>query len=74
MDAMKTKNRPDEWRIEQGMSGAVLPVLDMTGPKVKELPLQTFKPTITEADAGKGPAERSKTFAAERKGWNGCVP
>lgn len=30
---MHTENRPDEWKIEQGLSGAKLPILDQTGPE-----------------------------------------
>lgn len=28
---METVNRPDEWKIEQGMHGAKIPFLDQTG-------------------------------------------
>ena len=28
---MPIHNRPDEWKIEQGLSGAKLPILDQTG-------------------------------------------
>lgn len=37
---METTNRPDEWKIEQGLSGASLPVLDMTGPETLRIPPQ----------------------------------
>lgn len=68
---MKTSNRPDEWKIEQGLSGAVLPVLDMTGPETKALPPQTFGPLTKDEDALKGIGNREELFAAERKGWVG---
>lgn len=68
---MKTSNRPDEWKIEQGLSGAVLPVLDMTGPKTKVLALQTFGPLTKNEQAIKAVGDCDTLFAAERKGWTG---
>ncbi|TQN65094.1 Sulfite oxidase [Colletotrichum shisoi] len=70
---MKTSNRPDEWKIEQGLSGAVLPVLDMTGSETKALPPQTFGPLTKDEEALKGVGNREELFAAERKGWVGFV-
>ncbi|KAF6815039.1 sulfite oxidase [Colletotrichum musicola] len=71
--AVKTANRPDEWKIEQGLSGAVLPVLDMTGPETKTLPIQTFGPLTRDDKAIKSVGDCDKLFAAERKGWTGYV-
>jgi sulfite oxidase len=68
---MKTTNRPDEWKIEQGLSGAVLPVLDMTGPEIKEIPPQTFGELSRDQDAINSVGDRNSIFAAERKGWKG---
>lgn len=68
---MLTSNRPDEWKIEQGLSGAVLPVLDMTRPKTKALTLQTFGPLTKDEKAIKAVGNRNTLFAAERKGWTG---
>lgn len=68
---MKTTNRPDEWKIEQGLSGAVLPVLDMTGPETKALDPQTFGELTKDEEAIKAVGDRDKLFAAERKGWTG---
>jgi sulfite oxidase len=68
---MKTSNRPDEWKIEQGLSGAALPVLDMTGPETKVLALQTFGPLTSNEQAIKAVGDRNTLFAAERKGWKG---
>lgn len=70
---VKTTNRPDEWKIEQGLSGAVLPVLDMTKPKTKPLPLQTFGPLTKDEKAIKAVGNPNKLFTAERKGWTGYV-
>ncbi|KAK1975730.1 oxidoreductase molybdopterin binding domain-containing protein [Colletotrichum cereale] len=70
---MKTSNRPDEWKIEQGLSGAVLPVLDMTGPETVALPPQTFGPPTRDEKALMEIGDQDKLFAAERKGWVGYV-
>lgn len=68
---MKTTNRPDEWKIEQGLSGAVLPVLDMTGPKTESLDPQVFGELTKDEEAIKNVGNRKKLFARERKGWTG---
>lgn len=69
--ASQSVNRPDEWKIEQGFSGGVLPVLDMTGAETQCLDLQTFGPLTKDEDAIKAVGDRKKLFAAERKGWKG---
>lgn len=68
---MKTTNRPDEWKIEQGMSGAVLPVLDMTGPETKFIAPETFGPLTKNEEALKSIGDHEKLFQRERKGWVG---
>lgn len=67
----KTTNRPDEWKIEQGLSGAVLPVLDMTGPETKELAPQVFGELTKDNEAIAAVGDRDKLFTRERKGWVG---
>lgn len=68
---IQTTNRPDEWKIEQGLSGAVLPVLDMTGPETKALEPQTFGPLTKDEKAIEAVGDRDALFAVERKGWTG---
>lgn len=68
---IKTQNRPDEWKIEQGLSGAVLPVLDMTGPETKTILPQVFGELTIDKEAIKSVGDRSKLFKMERKGWKG---
>ncbi|KAM6487436.1 Oxidoreductase, molybdopterin-binding domain-containing protein [Trichoderma sp. SZMC 28011] len=70
---MKTTNRPDEWKIEQGLAGAELPVLDMTGPKNKPLTIQTFGPLSKNEEAIKAVGDPEKLFTREREGWVGFV-
>ncbi|KAG5980660.1 hypothetical protein E4U55_003803, partial [Claviceps digitariae] len=66
-----TTNRPDEWKIEQGLAAAAVPVLDMTGPETKELEIQTFGPLIRDEAAIRSVGDADELFAAERKGWVG---
>lgn len=68
---MKTTNRPDEWKIEQGLSGAVLPVLDMTGPETKAIDPQVFGDLTKDEEAIKAVGDREKLFTREREGWVG---
>jgi sulfite oxidase len=68
---MKTTNRPDEWKIEQGLSAAVLPVLDQTGEKTIALDPQVFGELKKDEEAIKSVGDREKLFARERKGWIG---
>ncbi|KAF2451153.1 molybdopterin binding oxidoreductase [Karstenula rhodostoma CBS 690.94] len=69
----KTTNRPDEWKIEQGLSGAALPVLNMTGPETKELAPQVFGDLTKNEEAIAAVGDRDKLFTRERKGWVGFV-
>lgn len=68
---MKTSNRPDEWKIEQGLAGALLPVLDMTGPETKSLPPQTAGSLSKDEQAIQAVGDPNTLFAAEREGWAG---
>jgi sulfite oxidase len=68
---MKTTNRPDEWKIEQGLSGAVLPVLDQTGPETIALDPQVFGDLTKDEEAIKSVGDPEKLFTRERKGWVG---
>lgn len=71
---IKTANRPDEWKIEQGMAGAVLPILDMTEPEVKRVPPQKFPSQRKKNDAAiRAVGDPKKLFTRERKGWRGYV-
>ncbi|KAK5111949.1 hypothetical protein LTR85_011696 [Meristemomyces frigidus] len=68
------KNKPDEWKIEQGMHGARLPVLDQTGPDPEgtAIPPQSYVPFKDEA-AIRSVGDPNKLFAEEREGWAGYV-
>jgi sulfite oxidase len=67
----KTSNRPDEWKIEQGLAGAELPVLDMTKPQTEPLVPQVFGPCTKDEEAIKSVGDPNKLFTREREGWTG---
>lgn len=68
---MEVKNRPDEWKIEQGMLGAKLPFLDQTGDVPREI-LPREWPELTKDEAAiAAVGDPNKLFTRERKGWQG---
>lgn len=69
----RIENRPDEWKIEQGLSGAVMPVLDMTGPEPKLLLPQVVGELTKDEEAIKAVGDGNELFKRERKGWKGYV-
>ncbi|KAF2670849.1 oxidoreductase molybdopterin binding domain-containing protein [Microthyrium microscopicum] len=70
---MDLKNRPDEWKIEQGFSGGQLPVLDQTGPEPRMIaPQGEFKKWKDEA-AISAVGDLDQLFAEELDGWKGYV-
>ena len=66
-------NRPDEWKIEQGLSGAKLPFLDQTGSETVEIEPHRWGDLIKDESAIKAIGDRSKLFARELEGWKGFV-
>jgi sulfite oxidase len=69
------ENRPDEWKIEQGLHGASLPVLDQSGKELRYIKPLEYKPfkddqAIKAALAGSTPDE---LFSEDRDGWEGYV-
>lgn len=74
---MDTHNRPDEWKIEQGLSAAKLPILDQSGPHVVAIhPRKSdegdYASSLKEVDHDEG-GDRNVMFAREREGWKGFV-
>lgn len=68
---METDNRPDEWKIEQGLHGAKVPFLDQTGEtQVEILPREWPKPWKDEA-AIKAVGNPDELFKREKPGWVG---
>lgn len=68
---METVNRPDEWKIEQGMAGAKLPFLDQTGRETVAIVPTKWEPTFKDEEAIKALGDPDKLFAREREGWKG---
>jgi sulfite oxidase len=68
-----TLNRPDEWKIEQGLSGAKLPILDQTGTQTVTIEPQQWGETTKDEEAIKAVGDRDVLFARELEGWRGYV-
>lgn len=70
---METTNRPDEWKIEQGIVGAKLPFLDQTGDEqVEIMPREWARPWKDEATI-KAIGNPDELFKRELEGWKGYV-
>ncbi|RAK80134.1 sulfite oxidase [Aspergillus fijiensis CBS 313.89] len=68
-----TKNRPDEWMIEQGMAGHKLPILDQTGKETIHIYPRPPAKIKQDKVAIEAVGNRDKLFAREREGWLGYV-
>ncbi len=66
-------NRPDERKIEQGLSGGKLPFLDQTGPETVFIEPRKWGDLIKDEKAISAIGNRSKLFAGELEGWKGYV-
>jgi hypothetical protein len=70
---METLNRPDEWKIEQGLSGAKLPILDQTGRETITIQPQKWGKLVKDEEAIKAVGDPNKLFVRELEGWKGYV-
>ncbi|KAI9046073.1 sulfite oxidase [Aspergillus affinis] len=70
---MDTTNRPDEWKIEQGLAGHKLPILDQSGSDTIHIypPQDGHRMKDEEAIAAVG--NRDESFRREKEGWKGYV-
>jgi sulfite oxidase len=68
---MEAQNRPDEWKIEQGISGAKLPILDQTGRETIAIQPAVWKETPKDEAAIKALGDPNELFARELEGWKG---
>ncbi|KAJ5449584.1 uncharacterized protein N7458_006033 [Penicillium daleae] len=66
-------DRPDQWMIEQGMAGHVLPILDQTGKTVVKVFPSKPSGIVQDKKAIQAVGNRKKLFAREREGWVGYV-
>jgi sulfite oxidase len=70
---METSNRPDEWKIEQGLSGGKLPILDQTGRETIALHPQKWAGIVKDEEAIKAVGDPNELFQRELEGWKGYV-
>lgn len=68
---METVNRPDEWKIEQGLSGAKLPFLDQTGRDAVPIEPAKWPKLFKDEAAIAAIGDRDKLFTREIDGWKG---
>lgn len=64
-------NRPDEWKIEQGLSAGKLPILDQTREHVEDINPIEWPPLTKDEDKIKAVGDRDKLFTREKEGWQG---
>jgi sulfite oxidase len=71
---METLNRADEWKIEQGLHGAKLPILDQTGrDTVPIYPREWNGKMDKDEEAIKAVGDPKELFTRELEGWKGQV-
>lgn len=70
---MDIVNRPDEWKIEQGLAGAKLPFLDQTGSETAFIKAHQWEGAIKDEAAIKAVGDPNKLFRRELEGWKGYV-
>lgn len=70
---VETLNRPDEWKIEQGLSGAKLPILDQTGREAVAIHPQKWGQLVKDEAAIKAVGDPNELFVRELEGWKGYV-
>ncbi|KAL4782596.1 Oxidoreductase, molybdopterin-binding domain-containing protein [Aspergillus varians] len=70
---LDTINRPDEWKIEQGLSGHKLPILDQSGQEVVHVYPPKEAKKVQDKDAIAAVGNRDELFKRELDGWRGYV-
>lgn len=64
-------NRPDEWKVEQGLAAQKLPIIDQSGKSVFFVAAPAEAPVTKDEKAIRAIGDRNKLFARERPGWIG---
>jgi sulfite oxidase len=64
-------NRPDEWKIEQGINGAKLPFLDQSGPETVFIQPAPWPESTKDQAAIDAVGNRDELFTQELDGWKG---
>ncbi|RLL96000.1 hypothetical protein CFD26_103036 [Aspergillus turcosus] len=70
---METTNRPDEWRIEQGLEGHKLSILDQSGPELIHIYPPSQQARVKDEEAIAAVGDRDELFKREKEGWRGYV-
>lgn len=68
---LDTTNRPDEWKIEQGLSGHKLPILDVSGKELINIYPPKNRHPIKDEHAIDAVGNRDELFKRELPGWRG---
>lgn len=68
---LDTTNRPDEWKIEQGMAGNKLPILDQSESDTFHIYPPVYQKLKKDEEAIESVGDRTQLFTRERKGWKG---
>lgn len=66
-------NRPDEWKVEQGLAGFKLPIIDQSGKSTFFVPPAPETKITKDEKALRAIGDRSKLFAREKPGWTGYI-
>ena len=64
-------NRPDQWKYEQGLLAAELPILDQSAPETVEIQPHKWEGPSKDEAAIAAVGDKEKLFAVEREGWKG---
>ena len=64
-------NRPDEWKIEQGLSAAQLPILDQTKEEAEDIQPVVWPDLTKDQAAIEAVGNRDELFQREKEGWVG---
>jgi sulfite oxidase len=68
---LDTTNRPDEWKIEQGLAGHKLPILDQSGKEVIYVYPPKEQKRLKDEAAIVAVGDRDELFKREKDGWRG---
>lgn len=67
----ETNNRPDEWKIEQGMAASKLPIIDQTGKQAILIHPVAPRSMTKNTEAIESVEDLNKVFSREIPGWKG---
>ncbi|KAL3443402.1 Oxidoreductase, molybdopterin-binding domain-containing protein [Aspergillus insuetus] len=73
LEKLDITNRPDEWKIEQGLAAHKLPILDQSGEEAVHIYPPRQEPRVKDEEAIAAVGNRDELFQREREGWKGYV-